>query len=82
VHTLDDDFTGDISTISFVSFWAGLVQALELIADAGGRAPAWARSTEIWPFGLDNSRGIRPYPQAAVAGCPVRCTASSRRRAA
>jgi hypothetical protein len=81
-HPRDDDFTGDIPTISFVSFWAGLVQALELLAEAGGQAPTWSRSTEIWPFGLDNPHGIRPYPQATVSGCPVRCGASTRRRAA
>jgi hypothetical protein len=81
-HPRDDDFTGDIPTISFVSFWAGLIQALELLAEAGGRAPAWARSTEIWPLGLDNPHGIRPYPQAAAASCPVRCAASARQRAA
>jgi hypothetical protein len=77
VHPVDDDFTGDTPTVSFVSFWAGLVQALELVAHAGGRAGARARSTEIWPFGLDNPRGIRPYPHAAVASCPVRCAASA-----
>ena len=32
VHTRDDEMTGDIPTISFVSFWAGLIQALELLA--------------------------------------------------
>jgi hypothetical protein len=81
-HPRDDGFTGDIPTISFVSFWAGLIQALELVAEAGGKAPGWARSTEIWPFGLDRARGIRPYPQAAVPACPVRCPASTRQSAA
>ena len=77
VHTRDEDIAGDIPTISFVSFWAGLVQALELTADAGGRSPAWSRSTHIWPFGLDNPRGIHQFVQDPAARCPVGCRASA-----
>lgn len=77
VHTRDEDLAGEIPTISFVSFWAGLVQALELVADAAGRSPAWTRSTYVWPFGLDNPRGIHQFTQDAAAGCPVGCRAST-----
>jgi len=77
VHTRDEEITGEIPTISFVSFWAGLIQALELIADAAGRPLDWTRSTQVWPFGLDNPRGIHYYPQDAAAGCPVGCSAST-----
>jgi hypothetical protein len=77
VHTRDDEMTGDIPTISFVSFWAGLIQALELLAEAAGRPPAGSRATHVWPFGLDNPRGIHPFTQEAVASCPVACRASS-----
>jgi hypothetical protein len=77
VHTHDDDITGDIPTISFVSLWAGLMQALELIARAAGRSPAWTRTTHVWPFGLDNPRGIHQFTQHPVAGCPVGCRASA-----
>jgi hypothetical protein len=82
VHTRDEDLTSDIPTISFVSFWAGLTQALELIATASGRSSGWARSTHIWPFGLDNPRGIHQFNQAASARCPVGCRASAALRAA
>lgn len=77
VHPRDENLAGDIPTISFVSFWAGLIQALELIASATGRAPAWARSTHVWPFGLDNPRGIHPFRQDPAPRCPVGCRASA-----
>jgi hypothetical protein len=77
VHPRDENIAGDIPTISFVSFWAGLIQTLELIATATGQAPAWTRSTHVWPFGLDNPRGINPFRQDAFARCPVRCRASA-----
>jgi hypothetical protein len=35
VHPRDKDIASDIPTISFVSFWAGLIQALELATTAG-----------------------------------------------
>ena len=76
VHTHDDENTGDIPTISFVSFWAGLIQALELIAHAAGRSPDWTRATHVWPFGLNNPRGIHQFTQHAVADCPIGCHAS------
>lgn len=77
VHTHDDDTTGDIPTISFVSFWAGLIQALELITDTAGKPAAWTRATHIWPFGLDNPRGIHPFTQHPIATCPLGCPASA-----
>ena len=77
VHTRDEEITGEIPTISFVSFWAGLVQALELTARAAGRSPGWTRSSHVWPLGLDNPRGIHQFTQDAAAGCPVGCSASA-----
>jgi len=82
VHPHDDDFTGDIPTISFVSFWAGLTQALELMAHAAGRTPNYARSTHLWPLGLENPRGIHTFPQQPAMDCPIACHASTRRQAA
>jgi hypothetical protein len=68
VHPRDDDFTGEIPTISFVSFWAGLVQALELILEAAGRALRHTRSTSIWPFGLENRHGFTRSPRTPPRG--------------
>jgi hypothetical protein len=82
VHTRDENLAGDIPTISFVSFWAGLVQALELITHAAGISPTWTRSTHVWPLGLENTRGIHWYAQDPAPTCPVRCPASTALRAA
>jgi len=81
-HTRDENLFGDIPTISFVSLWAGLVQALELIAHAAGASPAWSRSTHVWPFGLENRRGIHRFAQDPAPTCPVGCYASTAVRAA
>jgi hypothetical protein len=75
-HPRDEDIVGEIPTISFVSLWAGLIEALELAVTAG-RAPASARTTHVWPFGLDNPRGIHYLTQAPAPGCPVGCQASA-----
>jgi hypothetical protein len=77
VHPRDETIAGEIPTISFVSFWAGLIQALELGAAAAGRTPPSARTTHIWPFGLENARGIHQFTQAPAASCPVGCQAST-----
>jgi hypothetical protein len=82
VHTRDDGDMGDIPTISFVSFWAGLIQALELLASAAGRSPTTAITTNLWPFGLENPRGIHHIAQAPATRCPVSCPASTARRSA
>lgn len=70
-HPRDEEVAGEIPTISFVSFWAGLLQALALIAEAAGKAPSWARSTYVWPFGLENPHGYHTFAQQPIDTCPV-----------
>ena len=77
VHLRDENIAGTIPTVSFVSFWAGLIQALELVAAARGLAPGWTRTTNLWPLGLDNPRGIQHLRQKALAACPAGCAASA-----
>ncbi|WP_432885211.1 hypothetical protein ACQPYH_00990 [Kribbella sp. CA-245084] len=77
-HPKNDDGIGDIPTISFVSFWAGMLQALELLRYA--RLPETAASrSEIYPLSLDKPRGLYAYRQGAAPTCPVRCTSSATR---
>jgi hypothetical protein len=71
----DDDVAGPIPTISFVSFWAGLIQARALLIEALGAQPGGA-ALHIWPFGLYGPRGLQPGDVASRAGCPVGCAAS------
>lgn len=77
VHPRDDGDRGDIPTISFVSFWAGFMQALELIREAAGRPRTMTTSTNVWPLGLEGRLGIHALMQLPVATCPVKCRASS-----
>ena len=81
-HPRDEDVPGEIPTISFISFWAGLIQALELAAMSAARLAASARTTHIWPVGLENPRGIHQYSQAPAPRCPVGCQASTALRSA
>jgi hypothetical protein len=76
-----DDFVGTIPTISWVSLWAGLLQARELLAAAAGISPS-APSYWCWPFGLANRHGLVARPVAARIDCPVGCDAAADRRAA
>jgi hypothetical protein len=78
VHTHDEEVTGEIPTISFVSFWAGLIQALELITEAAGRSLARTRTTYVWSFGLENARGLQRFAQVPSVRCPVGCLSSTR----
>jgi hypothetical protein len=46
-----------------------------LAVPAAQAAPAWTRSTHVWPLGLDNPRGINPFRQDAFVRYPVGCRA-------
>lgn len=72
-HPNDDDGTGPIPTIAFVSLWAGLVQSAFLLS---GRDRSPGRAADVWPLGLHNPRGLRQYRPDANTCCPVRCRAS------
>lgn len=69
----------EAATISFVSFWAGLLLALELLCEVEGRRPA-AQSIYCEPFGYNGPHLMR-LDVAAQPECPVRCSASRRRAA-
>jgi molybdopterin/thiamine biosynthesis adenylyltransferase len=76
VHPRDNDLTGPIPTISFVSFWAGLMQARALLAEAADTRSSPA--IHIWPSGLYGRRGLHPTGVAGRTDCPVGCAASRR----
>lgn len=62
-----------IPTISFVSFWAGLIQACALVS--GYREP---RNISIYPFALGGPSWLVSVPPLARRGCRLRCHASRR----
>ncbi len=68
---------GVIPTISFVSFWAGLLQACALVS--GSRAPT---NVFIYPFALSGPQAIASFVPRANPVCPLGCLASSGQEAA
>ncbi|HKB50736.1 MAG TPA: hypothetical protein VKC63_04845 [Solirubrobacterales bacterium] len=69
----------EAATISFVSFWAGLLLAMELLCEVEGQRPA-AQSIYCEPFGYNGPHLMR-LDVAAQPQCPVRCLASRKRAA-
>ena len=64
----------EAATISFVSFWAGLLLAMELLCEVDGRQPS-AQSIYCEPFGYNGPHLMR-LDVAAQPDCPVKCSAS------
>jgi hypothetical protein len=74
-HPIDERGDDPIPTISFVSLWAGILQAVDLLNEASSR-PTAGYYTMCYPFGLS---GARPNIRGAldgVANCPVGCRSS------
>jgi hypothetical protein len=74
-HPQDDDVDVTIPTVSFVSFWAGLMMAARLIREASGRGLDAA--LELWPLRLDLPASQWWHPLQANPRCPVHCPASA-----
>jgi hypothetical protein len=60
-----------IPTISFVSFWAGLLQACALLT--GSRAQ---HMVSLYPFALGGPSPVTSVPSVANRKCPIKCPAS------
>ena len=72
VHGYDDGVRATIPTISFVSFWAGLLVAARILHHAAGRA--WGHSgdvTLLFALRQDAARATLHYPNARRASCPL-----------
>jgi hypothetical protein len=77
LHPVDDVNGGTVPTISFVSFWAGLVTAVRLLRKCIGQEYGRERQ-HLWitPLRLDQPHAAMWLPVAATPNCPVRCRAS------
>lgn len=64
----------EIPTISFVSFWAGLLQACALLSEAAEAQPA--RRIVVYPFALGETHWWLASDLRAVANCAIACEAS------
>jgi ThiF family len=67
----DDQF---VPTISYVSFWAGLLQACALVEGVVQRRPA--RRITVYPHGLGEKRWHRTAELPTGAQCAIDCPAS------
>jgi len=64
----------EIPTISFVSFWGGLLQASAMLADAANPRPA--RRITVFPFALGERVWFLAHSLPYGADCPISCSAS------
>jgi hypothetical protein len=66
-----------IPTVSFVSFWAGLVMAVRLIREALG-IPDTPNRQHLWltPLRMDQAHAAMWLPVAPRRDCPVKCSAA------
>lgn len=63
-----------VPTVSFVSFWAGLVTAVRLIREClGKQCPANRQQLWLSPLRLDRALGAWWMPVAPSKNCPVQC---------
>jgi hypothetical protein len=75
MHAWTEDVPGEIPTISFVSYWAGLLVTSRLIRHmAGGFMDSDKQMTEAWPDRLDARMGMRSAPIQRQPDCPVGCS--------
>lgn len=63
--------TDHVPTISFVSFWAGLLQACALIGGVGKQT-----NISILPFALGDATPVIAVTGVTNAACPIGCAAS------
>lgn len=77
LHPVDDPGLNPVPTVSFVSFWAGLVMAVRLLREALNR-PYPHDHQHLWlaPLRMDSPRAAMWSPVATVRNCPVRCSTS------
>jgi len=74
-HPRDEQGDGPIPTISFVSLWAGILQAIDLLSQASGQEPA-GHYTMCHPLGLSGTRPLIRGKLSPAAKCPVPCRAA------
>jgi hypothetical protein len=76
VHPFDDGVRDVIPTISFVSYWAGLLLATRLIASAHREVHVARGSVfEVNALRLDSPTAFRSYSPTRHPACPLRCDA-------
>lgn len=77
LHPENDPSDAPIPTVSFVSYWAGLVMAAKLLQWASGRRHAeHGEVIESSGVRFENDLAVNRYPLRSSARCPSRCAAA------
>jgi hypothetical protein len=74
-HPKDEQGDDPIPTISFVSLWAGILQAIDLLNEISEQESA-GFCTICSPFGLSGTRPLIRSELTPAPNCPVHCRAS------
>ena len=74
-HPKDEQGDDPIPTISFVSLWAGILQAVDLLNDISGQETA-GFYTICSPFGLSGTRPLIRRRLTPAPNCPIPCHAA------
>jgi hypothetical protein len=74
LHSWTESVLGDVPTISFVSYWAGLLAATRLVRQRLlGRVLPAEQMTVMWADRLDSATAFMPGPVGRTPGCRVGC---------
>jgi hypothetical protein len=74
LHAATEDVGGEVPTVSFVSYLAGLLGAARLLWwAAAGPADLADQAVEAWADRLDSPHGLRSIPVPRLRACPVSC---------
>jgi hypothetical protein len=74
-HPKDEQGDDPIPTISFVSLWAGILQAIDLLNQTSGQESV-GYYTMCYPLGLSGTRPLIRGKLSPAAKCPVPCRAA------
>jgi hypothetical protein len=75
VHPIDDGVHVDIPTVSFVSYWAGLLVATRVLLHAANTATAESRRiVQLFGLRLDGPLGQVRYVNARSRQCAIGCS--------
>lgn len=69
LHPVDDDVVAPIPTVSFVSYWAGLLVAARLLRSNPN--PEEKQALMLWPLRLDEPHSAMWFRVAMNPSCPI-----------
>jgi hypothetical protein len=74
LHPEDDDVNAPVATVSFVSYWAGLLVLVRLLRRHSNRPmPEGERVIEVAGLQAGEARGVWLHPVNRNRGCPLHC---------